>query len=50
MRGVVAALKTNDHVGVGGQQVDDFTLALVAPLRTDHCNCLHNLLPAISGY
>ena len=42
---VVSALEAYDHIGVGRQHIDDFALALVAPLRADHGNCLHVFSP-----
>src|SRR5690349_10524405 len=45
MSGIVATLKTYDHVGIGGEEVDDLALALVTPLRADNCNCLHTACP-----
>ena len=41
VRCVVSALEADDHVGVGREHIDDFALALIAPLRADHGNCLH---------
>ena len=44
--GVVATLETSDRRRSVGQQIDDFSLALVAPLRADHYNVFaHSLLP-----
>ena len=45
VRGVVAALKADDHVGVGGEHIDNLALALVSPLRADHGNCFHSFSP-----
>ena len=33
--GVVAALKTNHHIDVAGEHVDEFSLAFVSPLGSD---------------
>src|SRR5260370_22951979 len=41
MCSVVAALEADDNVGVGGEHIDYFALALVPPLRADHGHCLH---------
>ena len=41
VRGVVAALKADDHVGVGRQQVDNFAFAFIAPLGADHGDSFH---------
>src|SRR5205823_11987943 len=35
MAGVVAALGADDHIGLGGEVVDDLALALIAPLAAD---------------
>ena len=45
MTGVVAALKPGDHIGALGKPVDDFSLALVAPLGTDHNDVGHQTSP-----
>ena len=45
---VVAALKAHDYVGVGGEQVNNFTFTFIAPLRTDHGNSLHSRCPGRS--
>jgi hypothetical protein len=34
--GIVAALKTHHGLHLIGQEIDDFALAFVAPLQTDH--------------
>ena len=41
MAGVVAALKTNDHIGVLGEKVDNTPLTLVAPLGAYDCAYRH---------
>jgi hypothetical protein len=43
---VVSALEADDHIGVGREHIDDFALALVPPLRTNHGNCLHVFSPS----
>ncbi len=40
--GVVAALEAHHDVGAAGQPIDDFALALVAPLRADHRDVRHH--------
>src|ERR1700681_3692051 len=35
MAGVVAALRANDHLRLGGEKVDDLAFAFVAPLAAD---------------
>ena len=43
--GVVAALETDDVLGLGGEQVYDFSLAFVAPLSSYYDHIGHfNLL------
>ena len=42
MRGIVAALKADDYVRVGGEQIDDFTFALVTPLRPNNRYGFHS--------
>src|SRR5262245_1897485 len=37
MAGVVAALIASDDVEMGGEQIDDLTLAFVSPLRANDC-------------
>src|SRR5437764_14326706 len=39
--GVIAALAAHDDVGVSGQDVDDFPLPFIPPLRADH-NRVHH--------
>ncbi len=34
--GIVAALETHHGLHLIGQEIDDFALAFVAPLQTDH--------------
>jgi len=34
--GIVAALKPDHRIGVFGQKIHDFSLALIAPLRSDN--------------
>ena len=41
MRRVVAALKAHDDFGVGGEQINDFALALVTPLGSHHRDSIH---------
>jgi len=41
MAGVVPALKPHDDVRLGGEQIDDLSLALVAPLKTDDDDALN---------
>ena len=44
--GVVPALAADDDVRLGGEHVDDFAFAFIAPLRADQ-NCVrHNLAGA----
>ena len=38
MAGIVSALKTDDRPCIGGQKVNDLSLALIAPLGTDDYN------------
>ena len=44
--GVVAALKAHHRLRLIGQQIDDFALALVAPLQTDHDQVLTHCAPS----
>ncbi|VTR65111.1 conserved hypothetical protein [Desulfosarcina cetonica] len=39
--GVIAALETNDDIRIGGQQIDNFSLSFIAPLRPDNNNVCH---------
>ena len=41
--GIVPALEADHHVRPAGKLVDNFTLALVAPLRPDNHNACHRL-------
>ena len=41
MTGVVAALVADDEVHLFGDEVGEFALTLVAPLRADHDRCRH---------
>ena len=42
MAGIVAALKSNDHIEVFGKPIDEFTFAFVAPLNA-HYDCICHL-------
>jgi hypothetical protein len=43
--GVIAALKTDDHVYTVAEQIDDFSFAFVSPLGTyDYISCHIGLL------
>ena len=44
--GVVAALKTHHGLHLIGQQIDDFALALVAPLQADYDQILTHCAPS----
>ena len=46
MPGVVAALEARDRVRLIGEQIDDFALALVAPLQADHDQILTHCAPS----
>jgi hypothetical protein len=37
MTSVITSMGANDHVGVGGELIDDLALALVTPLSADDC-------------
>ncbi len=39
MAGIVPALAANNHVRLGSQDVDDFALTFIAPLRANQ-NCV----------
>jgi hypothetical protein len=41
MAGIMPALKTDDDISLAGEPVDDLALALIAPLRANHCNIGH---------
>ncbi len=41
--GVVAALAADDDIGVAGEDVDDFALAFIAPLRADEYRVCHRV-------
>ena len=41
--GVIAALAADHDVGVAGQDVDDFALAFIAPLRADQNRVCHRV-------
>jgi hypothetical protein len=41
MPGVVSTLKSNDHIGVFGQQVNNFAFAFVPPLGSDDYDICH---------
>ena len=41
--GIVAALTSNDDIGVPGKDVDDFALAFIAPLRADQYRVCHRV-------
>ena len=43
MAGVGAAVVANDHVVLGGEDIDDLSLGLVAPLQTDDTSAGHGL-------
>ena len=43
--GIVATLKTNDHIGILGEKVDDPPLTLVAPLGAHDCAYRHRNPP-----
>ncbi len=43
--GVVAALEADHHVGVLGEEIDDLSLALVAPLGSDDDHVRHVKAP-----
>ena len=45
MAGVAAALRTCHHGDVCGQEVGDFALAFVAPLRADDDGNAHESVP-----
>src|SRR5262245_2007124 len=42
---VGSPLKTDDHVGLFSQQIDDLSFSLVAPLRANHDNIRHLKAP-----
>ena len=44
--GIVAALKAHHRLHLIGQQIDDFALALVAPLQADHHQVLTHCAPS----
>ncbi len=46
---VVAALKAHHAVGVLGEQINDFSLALVTPLGAYHNHVSHELFSLVAG-
>ena len=41
--GIIPALAAHDDVGICGQDIDDFALAFIAPLRTDQYRICHRV-------
>ena len=38
MTGVRTALETNDHIGLRGEHIGNFSLTLIAPVSSDNCS------------
>jgi hypothetical protein len=49
MTGIVTALKTDDHIRLLSQIIDDPPLSFIAPLGADDC-CNRHHAPALSCY
>lgn len=47
--GIIATLGTDHYIGLGGENVDDLSLALVSPLQSHYHICWHFHNP-ISNY
>ena len=43
MAGIISALAPNDDVRFGGEDINDFAFALIAPLRTDQDCVSHGM-------
>ncbi|EKD38801.1 MAG: hypothetical protein ACD_75C00602G0002 [uncultured bacterium] len=39
--GIITTLETDDAIGITGQQVDNFPLTFISPLRTNNNNTGH---------
>ena len=48
--GIVAALKTDHHIGAFRKPVDDFTFAFIPPLGAYYCNIRHRVFSCSSGF
>src|SRR5579859_7159075 len=49
MAGIVSTLEAHHDIGPLAEPIDDLALALVAPLRADHGDIAHQLLPPRTG-
>jgi hypothetical protein len=45
--GIVAALKTDNHFCVFGEQIDNFAFAFISPLGADNYDIGHGILPPV---